>query len=41
MGAEASTHIVAVGWPAYAAAAVGIALIAAGYLRGLRQRTAA
>jgi hypothetical protein len=39
MGAEASTHTVAVGWPAYAAAAVGIALIAAGYLRGLRQRT--
>ena len=39
MGAEASTHIVAVGWPAYAAAAVGIALIASGYLRGLRQRT--
>ena len=39
MGAEASTRIVAVGWPAYAAAAVGIALIAAGYLRGLRQRT--
>jgi alpha-1,2-mannosyltransferase len=39
MGAEASTHTVAVGWPAYAAAAVGIALIAAGYLRGPRQRT--
>ena len=39
MGAEASTHIVAVGWPAYAAAAVGIVLIASGYLRGLRQRT--
>ena len=39
MGAEASTHIVAVGWPAYAAAAVGIALIASGYLRRLRQRT--
>ena len=39
MGAEASTHIVAVGWPAYAAAAVGIAVIASGYLRGLRQRT--
>jgi len=39
MGAEASTHTVAVGWPAYAAAAVGVALIAAGYLRGLRQRT--
>jgi hypothetical protein len=39
MGAEASTHTVAVGWPAYAAAAIGIALIAAGYLRGLRQHT--
>ena len=39
MGAEASTHIVAVGWTAYAAAAVGIAFIAAGYLRGLRERT--
>jgi hypothetical protein len=39
MGAEASTHTVAVGWPAYAAALVGIAVIAAGYLRGLRQRT--
>ena len=39
MGAEASTHSVAVGWPAYAAAAVGIAFIAAGYLRGLRERT--
>jgi hypothetical protein len=39
MGAEASTHTVAVGWPAYAAAAVGLALIAAGYLHGLRQRT--
>jgi hypothetical protein len=39
MGAEASTHTVAVGWPAYAAAAVGVVLIAAGYLRGLRQRT--
>jgi alpha-1,2-mannosyltransferase len=39
MGAEASTHTVAVGWPAYAAAAVGIALIAAGYLRGIRERT--
>jgi hypothetical protein len=40
MGAEASTHTVAVGWPAYAAAAVGIAVIAAGYLRGIRERTA-
>ncbi|MGH3251040.1 MAG: phospholipid carrier-dependent glycosyltransferase [Trebonia sp.] len=39
MGAEASTHTVAVGWPAYAAAAAGVVLIAAGYLRGLRQRT--
>jgi alpha-1,2-mannosyltransferase len=39
MGAEASTHTVAVGWPAYAAAAAGVALIAAGYLHGLRQRT--
>jgi len=39
MGAEASTHTVAVGWPAYAAAAVGVALIAAGYLTGLHQRT--
>ena len=39
MGAEASTHTVAVGWPAYAAAAVGVALIASGYLCGLRQRT--
>jgi hypothetical protein len=39
MGAEASTHIAAVGWPAYAAAAVGIIVIASGYARGLRQRT--
>jgi len=39
MGAEASTHTVAVGWVAYAAAIVGIALIAAGYLHGLRERT--
>jgi alpha-1,2-mannosyltransferase len=39
MGAEASTHAVAVGWPAFAAAAVGVALIAAGYAHGLRQRT--
>jgi hypothetical protein len=37
MGAEASTHIVAVGWPAFVAAAVGIALIAAGYLAGWRE----
>ena len=39
LGAEASTRAVAVGWPAYAAAAAGILLIAAGYLRGVRQRT--
>ena len=39
MGAEASTHTVAVGWPAFAAAAVGIILIASGYSRGLRERT--
>lgn len=39
MGAEASTHTVAVGWPAYAAAAAGVVLIAAGYLIGVRQRT--
>src|SRR3984885_6097694 len=39
MGAEASTHTVAVGWPAYAAAAVGIIVIACGYARGFRQRT--
>jgi hypothetical protein len=39
MGAEASTHEVAVGWPAFAAALVAIVVIAAGYLRGLRQRT--
>jgi alpha-1,2-mannosyltransferase len=39
MGAEASTHTVAVGWPAYAAAAVAIIVIAWGYARGLRQRT--
>jgi hypothetical protein len=39
LGAEASTHTATVGWPAYAAAVTGIALIAAGYLRGLRQRT--
>jgi hypothetical protein len=39
MGAEASTRAVAVGLPAYAAAFAGIALIAAGYLSGLRQRT--
>jgi alpha-1,2-mannosyltransferase len=39
MGVEASTRDVAVGWFAYAAALLGVALIAAGYLRGLRQRT--
>jgi hypothetical protein len=39
MGAEASTRTVAVGWPAYAAAVAGIAVITAGYLYGLRQRT--
>jgi alpha-1,2-mannosyltransferase len=39
MGAEASTHEVPVGWPAYAATLVVIAVIGAGYLRGLRQRT--
>ena len=39
MGAEASTHIIAVGWPAFAATAAGLAVIAAGYLRGVRQRT--
>jgi alpha-1,2-mannosyltransferase len=39
MGAEASTHIVSVGWPAFAATAVGILVIAAGYLRGIGQRT--
>ena len=39
MGAEASTHTVAVGWPAYAAAAVGIIVIACGYWHGLRERT--
>ena len=39
MGAEASTRTVAVGWPAFAAAAVGIAVIAAGYLARVRERT--
>jgi alpha-1,2-mannosyltransferase len=39
MGAEASTHIVAVGWPVFAAALIAAALIAAGYLRGVRERT--
>lgn len=39
MGAEASTHQVAVGWPAFAAALIAAAVIAAGYLHGVRQRT--
>jgi Dolichyl-phosphate-mannose-protein mannosyltransferase len=39
MGAEASTRTVAVGWPAYAAAAAGIAVVAAGYLAKARERT--
>ena len=39
IGAEASTRTVSVGWPAYAAALAGIAVIAAGYLRGVRERT--
>jgi alpha-1,2-mannosyltransferase len=39
MGAAASTHTVAVGWPAFAAAAAGLAVIAAGYLTRVRQRT--
>jgi len=39
LGAEASTRSVAVGWAAYAAAVIGIVFIAAGYLRGLRERT--
>jgi alpha-1,2-mannosyltransferase len=39
LGAEASTRPVAVGWPAFAAAAVAIAVIAAGYLRAPRQRS--
>ena len=39
LGAEASTRTVPVGWPAYAAALAGIAVIAAGYLRGVRERT--
>jgi hypothetical protein len=39
MGAEASTHTVAVGWPAFAAAAAVLAVIAAGYLTRVRQRT--
>jgi alpha-1,2-mannosyltransferase len=39
IGAEGSTHFAYVGWPALAAAAVGIALIAAGYLTGLRRHS--
>src|SRR6185437_6877057 len=39
MGAEASTHIVAAGWKAYAVAAIAIAVIAAGYLIAPRRRT--
>jgi hypothetical protein len=39
MGAEASTRTVAVGWPAFAAAAAVLAVIAAGYLTRVRQRT--
>ena len=40
VGAEASTHIVAVGAKAYAVAAIAAIVIAAGYLRAPRQRTA-
>jgi alpha-1,2-mannosyltransferase len=40
LGAEASTHAVAVGWPAFAAAALAVAVIAAGYLRAPRDRSA-
>ena len=39
LGAYASTHIVAVGWSAFAAAAVAIAVLAAGYLRSPRRRS--
>jgi alpha-1,2-mannosyltransferase len=39
LGADASTHIVAVGWPAFAAAAMAVTLLAAGYLRAPRQRS--
>jgi hypothetical protein len=39
LGAYASTHIVAVGWTAFAAAAVGVAVLAAGYLRAPRRRS--
>ena len=39
MGAEASTRTVTVGWPAFAAAAAVVAVIAAGYLTRVRQRT--
>jgi alpha-1,2-mannosyltransferase len=38
LGAEASTHLVAVGWPAFAAAALAVAVIAAGYLHAPRDR---
>jgi alpha-1,2-mannosyltransferase len=38
-GAEASTHLTTVGWYAYMATLIGIAFIAAGYLRGVRERT--
>jgi len=39
MGAEASTHDVNVGWPVYVAVALGIIVIAAGYLTEVRKRT--
>jgi alpha-1,2-mannosyltransferase len=39
IGAYASTHIVAVGWPAFAAAALALIVLAAGYLRAPRQRS--
>jgi alpha-1,2-mannosyltransferase len=39
MGAEASTHAVNVGWPVYVAMALGIIVIAAGYLTEVRERT--
>jgi alpha-1,2-mannosyltransferase len=39
MGAEASTHVAAVGWPAFAAIAVVVIVIAAGYLTEVRERT--
>ena len=40
LGAEASTHLVAVGWPAFAAAVLAVAVIAAGYLRERRSLSA-